>query len=49
MISLVTQDVWGHVCFLTEDYFLNRPGTHDHMLIIANCRNLDHLNCADWD
>ncbi|ROU14883.1 peptidase [Kluyvera ascorbata] len=29
--------------FLTADYFLNRPGVHDHMLIIADCSNLDHL------
>ncbi|AVY96618.1 peptidase [Lelliottia sp. F153] len=28
---------------LTDDYSLNQPDTRDHMLMIANCRNLDHL------
>ncbi|EHM51812.1 hypothetical protein HMPREF0880_00231 [Yokenella regensburgei ATCC 43003] len=47
MISPNTQNIWGYAYFLTEDYFLNRPGAHDHMLMIANCSNLDHLFSPD--
>ncbi|HAZ77837.1 MAG TPA: peptidase [Escherichia sp.] len=43
MNVLNTQYIWGFVCLLTDDYFLNRPRTRDHMLMIAKCRNLDHL------
>ncbi|CCJ74114.1 hypothetical protein BN135_1966 [Cronobacter muytjensii 530] len=28
---------------MTDIYVLNRSGAHDHMLMIAKSRNLDHL------
>ncbi|PLL99295.1 peptidase, partial [Klebsiella michiganensis] len=28
---------------MAADYFLNRPGAHDHMLMIANISRPDHL------
>ncbi|POP40852.1 peptidase [Superficieibacter electus] len=46
MITPNTQYLCGYAYFLTDDYLLNRPGAHDHMLMIANCSNLDHLLSA---
>ncbi|POU75724.1 peptidase [Leclercia sp. LSNIH6] len=43
MDVLNTQYICGYVYFLTDDYPLNRPDTRNDMLMIANCRNLDHL------
>ncbi|CCJ86322.1 hypothetical protein BN133_2699 [Cronobacter dublinensis 582] len=34
---------------MTDIYVLNRSGAHDHMLMIAKCRNLDHLLPATHD
>ncbi|ALQ48953.1 peptidase [Raoultella planticola] len=47
MNSPNTQNLWDFAHFLAEDYFLNRPGAHDHMLMIANVSNLDHLLCRE--
>ncbi|OOV72045.1 peptidase [Enterobacter kobei] len=40
---LNTQYICGFEYFLTDDYSLNQPDARDHMLMIANCRKLDHL------
>ncbi len=43
MNSPNTQNIQYSVYFLADDYFLNRPGAQDHMLMIANISKLDHL------
>ncbi|CDQ17410.1 Proline-specific peptidase [Klebsiella variicola] len=43
MNSPNTQNIQDSVYFLADDYFLNRPGAQDHMLMIANISKLDHL------
>ncbi|RAU49227.1 peptidase [Pseudocitrobacter sp. RIT415] len=47
MNSPNTQNLRGYAYFLADDYVLNRPGARDHMLMIANYSNLDHLLRGD--
>ncbi|MBW5984200.1 peptidase [Klebsiella michiganensis] len=47
MNSPNTQNLSDLAHFLAADYFLNRPGTHDHMLMIANISRPDHLLCSE--